>query len=293
MIGQLTVVGLGLIGGSFACSARQFCDTIVGFDQNRESLRRAKERDVIDISATSLAAAVVDAEMIFISVPMLATEEILKGIKAALWTDAEPEGLIVTDAGSVKSHFLEVARNVFGELPTCLVPGHPIAGSERHGIDAAEAGLFVGHKVILTPHDRTDVGAQGKVESMWQGAGAEVICMSATHHDELLAETSHLPHLLAYALVDTLSSEGDRLEIFKYAAGGFRDFTRIAASDPVMWSDIFHTNADAVVQILDRFIENLLGLREAIAAGDRALLKSTFERAKSARDYFTSLGESK
>jgi 3-phosphoshikimate 1-carboxyvinyltransferase len=297
MIRHIAVIGLGLIGGSFALGMRkhQACERITGFDQSAKSLQAALQLGMIDEAADSIGDAVKDADLIMLAVPVLSIEAIFTEIKSQLWTDGmcQRSDIILTDVGSVKGAVVDAARTVFGQVPASFVPAHPIAGSEKHGVNAAYADLFVDHKLIITPHESSDPVSTMRVTECWQKLGADVITMDVHHHDEVLAGTSHLPHFLAYALVDTLSSQGDSLEIFKYAAGGFRDFTRIAASDPVMWRDVFQSNGPAVLKILNRYMEDLERLRSAVEAGDTDTLIETFQRAKTARDYFTSLQNEK
>jgi prephenate dehydrogenase len=178
------------------------------------------------------------------------------------------------------------ALNAFGSVPANLVPGHPIAGSEQSGFKAATGDLYRSKRVILTPLDNTAPAALETVSAFWEAIGANVLQMSVSEHDEVLAATSHLPHLLAYALVDTLSQQGQSEDIFRYAAGGFRDFTRIASSDPEMWRDIFLVNGEATLNILDKFNDELQVLRQAMLEGDGELLMNTFIRAKKSRDKF-------
>ena len=178
-------------------------------------------------------------------------------------------------------------------MPGNFVPGHPIAGSEKHGVTAANPDLFEQHRVLLTPLAETEPAAVQTVRLLWQALGAEVTEMSPQHHDAVLAQTSHLPHLAAYALVDVLCQGGDSLEVFQYAAGGFRDFSRIAASDPTMWRDVFLTNQEPVLATLDQYIAELGALRDLVAAGDGDQLKAIFERAKAARDHFADLDEAR
>ena len=184
---------------------------------------------------------------------------------------------------------LALAENVAGKLPDNFVPGHPIAGSEKHGVAASDPQLFRNHKVILTPVDNTDCLAVDKVSRLWQQMGANVSKLSILHHDQILAQTSHLPHLLAYGLIDTLSQQGDSLEIFDYAAGGLRDFSRIAASDPTMWRDIFHSNKQPLLAVLDRYLDKLAELKLLIEADKTDDLFTLLERAKFARDHFGQL----
>jgi prephenate dehydrogenase len=193
---------------------------------------------------------------------------------------------ILTDVGSSKASVVEAAGRAFGKLPANFVPAHPIAGTEKNGVDASVAELFQQHRVIITPTETTSPSAILKIRAMWEQAGAIVTEMPIVHHDEILAATSHLPHLLAFTLVDTLASVDDKKEIFEYAAGGFRDFTRIASSDPLMWHDICVHNEAALLKILDRFNEDLGRLRQAIADKDGEYLLQVFSRAKAARDRF-------
>jgi cyclohexadieny/prephenate dehydrogenase / 3-phosphoshikimate 1-carboxyvinyltransferase len=288
--GRVAIVGLGLIGGSIAAGLgkRDLADEVVAFDLNADSLDQGLEQGIIAVAAASVAEAIADADIVVLCAPVLS----LKPLLAEVAETVSPTTLI-TDVGSVKSPIVTAAREVFGDVPAQLVPGHPIAGSERHGVSAANPDLFEQHKVILTPVSETDPRATSRITAFWQALGATVVEMQVAHHDEVLAETSHLPHLLAYALVDTLSAQGDSLEIFQYAAGGFRDFTRIAASDPVMWRDIFQANGPAVLRILDRYMSELEELRGMVESGDAEALQTVFKRAKLARDHFTSLNEKK
>jgi prephenate dehydrogenase len=193
---------------------------------------------------------------------------------------------VLSDVGSAKCSVLEAARTAFGEVPENFVPAHPIAGTEHSGVEAAVDGLFEGHRVILTPVDLTRAQATDRVREMWRSVGAEVLEMDPAHHDEVLAATSHLPHMLAYTLVDMLGRMEERVEMFRYAAGGFRDFTRIASSDPQMWHDICIANRDALVSALDRFQEDLGVAIDAIRDGDGETVKELFARAKVLRDRY-------
>lgn len=219
--------------------------------------------------------------MVVLAVPVLSIAEQLRALADVLRPD-----MVITDVASVKQAVVDVAREVLGPLPAGFVPGHPIAGSEQSGYQAATPTLFANRKVILTPLEESSADAVSLVRQMWECTGAEVLEMALARHDEVLAATSHLPHLLAYALVDTLSQQGASDEIFRYAAGGFRDFTRIASSDPVMWRDIFMTNGPATVAILDLYMEDLQRLRQALLTSDGDLLHTTFQRAKQSRDRY-------
>jgi 3-phosphoshikimate 1-carboxyvinyltransferase len=284
---RVAIIGLGLIGGSLAAGMRQqgLARTLIAWDANYLSLSTGRDLGIIDEVAADVAAATNGADLVILCVPVKAMKSVLQQI--------EPGDQIITDVGSVKTPFLEEAREVFGEVPARLIPGHPIAGSERHGVTAADPNLFARHRVILTPAGNAEADAVSRVEALWQGLGAQTIQMSAEHHDDVLAQTSHLPHLLAYALVDTLSSGGDSLEVFEYAAGGFRDFSRIAASDPTMWSDIFQANREPLLKILDRYMAELTDLRALVSAEDGDAMKEVFSRAKAARDHFSTIDRSR
>jgi prephenate dehydrogenase len=234
---------------------------------------------VADRIETSLSAAVRDADMVVLATPVGSMAEILGAIAPYL-----AKGAVVTDVGSVKGTIAAAARTALGAKLSGFVPGHPIAGTERTGVEASFSSLFVGRRVVLTPLPETSIEAVARVRAMWQAAGAEVVSMSVEHHDTVLAATSHLPHLLAYALVDMLAQLDDSREIFAFAAGGFRDFTRIASSDPVMWRDISLANRTAIADMLKKYRAEVDGLITAVAAGDGAVLQALFARAKTARD---------
>lgn len=193
---------------------------------------------------------------------------------------------IITDAGSTKSSVIEAAKSVFNAVPPNFVPGHPIAGTENSGVEASFADLYQNHRVILTPLDQTNTAAIELVSSLWESAGAQVVLMEAKHHDQVLGATSHLPHLLAFSLVNTLTTLDEKQEIFENAAGGFRDFTRIASSDPSMWQDICLANKEALIEHLDHFTQDLQQLRCALEDNNGDYLKQVFVRAKQSRDDF-------
>lgn len=283
MIKQLTIIGVGLIGGSLARALKREAavDEIVGTGRDEAHLQRALALGVIDRVEMDMAAAVRGADMVVLAAPVGATQAILSVIAPSLSSDT-----ILTDVGSTKASVVEAARAVFGELPPNFVPGHPIAGTEKSGVEASFAGLYEGRRVILTPTEKSDPAAVVAVREMWQQVGASVVETSVTHHDEVLAATSHLPHLLAFSLVDTLATMDAKQEIFEYAAGGFRDFTRIASSDPEMWHDICVHNEPALLKMLERFSTDLDKLRKAIAENDSDYLLQVFTRAKNARDQF-------
>lgn len=283
MINRLAIIGVGLIGGSLARAARRagVCREIVGGGRDEAQLRQAVEWGVIDRYDMDITAAVHDADMVVVAVPLGAMEPVLRQIAGHVRHDA-----IITDVGSAKGSVVTAVRAAFGGIPPGFVPGHPIAGTEKSGVDASFAELFDGRRVILTPLPNTAPQALAAVRALWQHAGAEVLEMDVAHHDEVLAATSHLPHVLAYALVDTLVSMDTSEEIFRFAAGGFRDFTRIVSSDPAMWRDICIANRTALLKVLERFRAELSSLAAAIEAGDGGHIVSIFSRAKAARDRY-------
>lgn len=283
---KIVIIGLGLIGGSIArgVAMRNLATAVVGVGRNEAILQQALDEGMITAWSTNIQEACVDADMVIISVPSLSVEHILEELKPII-TDC----MVITDAASVKGEVVKAAKKVFGEIPANFVPGHPIAGSEHSGYAASFAELYQGKKVILTPMENTAMSAIDKVSDLWKLLGAEVLTMSVEHHDAVLAATSHLPHLLAFALVDTLSQQGESEEIFRYAAGGFRDFTRIASSDPQMWHDIFMANSSATINVLDEYMANLNRLKKALLDHDSDELMATFTRAKKSRDRFLEL----
>lgn len=285
-ISRIAIIGLGLIGGSWVRSLRAVRPDlfVVGYDRNVDSMEQAKSLGIIDEFALTAREAVSDADLIILSVPILAVREILSEIKPAL-----NQSVILTDVGSVKGCVAKDICDVFGSPLPNFVLGHPIAGSELSGIQAADPALFKNHKIILTPLEETNPKAVRIVSELWRLAGAKVELMNIAHHDEVLAATSHLPHLLAYSLVDTLAHNHENKEIFNYAAGGFRDFTRIAASSPKMWHDIFTANKQAVLDALDLFTHDLGQLRQAVSESDSTAMMGVFTRAKVARDHFSKI----
>lgn len=281
MINKLTIIGLGLMGGSLAkaLKAQGAVGQVVATGRRAESLERGLQLGVIDSYTLDMAEAVAGADVVVIATPTLIAEKVMAEL-APLMT----ANMVVTDVASVKGNIQKAAERIFGEVPANFVLGHPIAGSEQSGVDASAVDLFVDHRVILTPLVNTSDSALSLIQSMWETCGAEVVRMDVAEHDAVLAATSHLPHVLAYTLVDALAQNGAAADIFRFAAGGFRDFTRIASSDPTMWHDIALANRDAILQGIDTFSAHLNTVRQAIASGDGDAIFATFDRAKQARD---------
>ncbi|MES2604649.1 MAG: prephenate dehydrogenase/arogenate dehydrogenase family protein [Pseudomonadota bacterium] len=280
---KIVIIGLGLIGGSVARALQRLqcgCQ-VFAVGRSAKVLEQAQSEGSIAGWSTELPTHCRDADLIILGMPVLAIEQTLHELAPLLAPHT-----VVTDVASVKGAVVDAATRVFGTVPVNFVPGHPIAGSEQSGYTASKSDLYQGRKVIVTPLAHTNTAAVALVSELWRAIGAEVLSMSVEHHDEVLAATSHLPHLLAFALVDTLSQQGTREDIFRYAAGGFRDFTRIASSDPVMWRDIFVTNADATVRILDEYTQDLQRLRDLLVHRNADELHKTFKRANASRNVF-------
>ncbi len=283
MLERLCIIGVGLIGGSIAKAARAFslARKIVGVDRSLETLQRAQQKGVIDLGCESAAEGASCADGVVIAVPVGKMQTVFKAL-APVWS----ERAFYTDAGSTKVSVIQAARAVFGKVPANFIPGHPIAGRELSGVEAASTELFQGKRVVLTPLPDTDTQVLEQVRGFWQALGAEVHLMSAAHHDHVLAATSHLPHVVAYALTHLLGRKDEQEEIFRYAASGFGDFTRIASSDPEMWADICIANAAEISAFLHQFEYELLALRELIAAKRSLELRCYFEQARAARQRF-------
>jgi len=281
LFNKVCIIGVGLIGGSLARAMRRagICQTITGTGRSAAHLERAVELGVIDSYSLDLADAARDAGLIVLATPVGATCTIMSDLAGVVGSDT-----IITDVGSTKQHLTEIARSALGSGMTNFVPGHPIAGTEHNGVEASVADLFSQHVVILTPTDETGQTMTATIRAMWERVGARVVEMTPAHHDAVLAATSHLPHLLAFVLVDSLSRMDDKHEIFEFVAGGFRDFTRIASSDPVMWRDICLENSASILVMLDKFNTDLARLTEAIRNQDAHTIMEIFRRAKAARD---------
>lgn len=282
-MGRLCIIGVGLMGGSLALALRQagYCRDIVGSSRRVSHLKEALALGVIDRYELDPRRAVAGADIVLLATPLGAMREVLAQIKDGLDPDT-----VITDVGSAKGSVVRAVQAVYGEMPAHFVPGHPIAGTEKSGVGAAFADLYRDRRVLLTPVAQTSASATERVQKMWEAAGAIVEALSVEHHDEVLAATSHLPHMLAFGLVDSLARMGDKEEIFRYAAGGFRDFTRIASSDPVMWRDICLTNREAILAMMQRYREDLAEIETAIERSDAEALLAIFSRAKAARDRF-------
>lgn len=281
MINRLAVIGVGLIGGSLSLALKQAdkVGKVVGYSRTPSVRQEALDLGVIDQSASTIAEAVKDADVIFLAVPMAAMGAVLEELAPHIKSDA-----IITDGGSAKGQLVDIARNVLGDKLSQFVPGHPIAGTEKSGPSAAFSTLYKDHRVVLTPIAETNSEALESIRAMWQATGAEVFDMEVKHHDVVLAATSHLPHVLAFNLVNMLAERDDCDEVLRYAAGGFRDFSRIASSDAVMWRDICLSNSEAILGLIQQYQQGLSMLEDAIKNQDGEKLKTVFERAKQARD---------
>jgi prephenate dehydrogenase len=277
---KIAIFGVGLIGGSFALALKKAgaVERIVGVGRTPATLMRARELGIIDAISSSVADALQDADLVLIAAPVAQTEAILASIKPHL----QP-GTVVTDAGSTKTDVVAAARSALGEKIAQFVPGHPIAGRELNGPDAAIADLYIGKKVVLTPLPENAAPDVGRVADAWRQCGAVIHQLTPEKHDGVFASVSHLPHLLAYALVDDIAKKPHADLLFQYAASGFRDFTRIAGSSPEMWRDISLANQAALLVELDAYLAQLAHLRNALAAGDGPALEAVYANAQHAR----------
>ncbi|BCX81568.1 prephenate dehydrogenase [Methylomarinovum caldicuralii] len=283
MIERLCIIGIGLIGGSVALAARAqgLCREIVAADREEEALRQAEKRGIIDRGYRDIGKAAEEADAVVIATPVGRMAAVFEALKP-VWSPRA----FYTDVGSTKASVVQAVESVFGRVPENFVPAHPISGRELSGVAAALPDLFAGKKVILTPLPHTDVHVLERVRAFWQGLGAEVHDMSVAHHDHVLAATSHLPHVIAYCLTHLLGRKDEKDEIFQYAAGGFRDFSRIAGSCPVMWADICLANRDEILKLLRQFEGELQRFDELLSRGDRQAIHDYFAEARAARQRF-------
>lgn len=281
MIKHLAIIGVGLIGGSLALALKKagLVEQVTGYSRSETARDEALALGIIDKAAETLAEAVMDADMVFVAVPMGAMPSVFEQIAPHLKPQA-----IITDGASAKQQVVDAARQTLGAQFERFVPGHPIAGTEKSGPSAAFAELYQQRRVVLTPLAETDLSVLEQVREMWQKAGADVFVMNVEHHDLVLAATSHLPHILAFNLVDMLARRDDCDEVLRYAAGGFRDFSRIASSDAVMWRDICLGNRSAILDLLQQYRSGLDHIEKAIREGNGDYLMDIFGRAKRARD---------
>jgi prephenate dehydrogenase len=290
MFNKLCIIGVGLIGGSIARAAIQqnLSKTIVGFGRQDDlpNLQTAKKLGVVDDYFLDVAEAVAGADCIIIATPVGAIESVLSLLKP-YWN----ESTIYTDVGSTKTNVISTAERVFGYVPDNLVPAHPIAGAEQSGVNAAVADLFVNKRLIITPDKATNPAAVQTLQAFWEQLGSQVVIMSANHHDAILAATSHLPHILAFALVDMLGHKDEQSEIFQYAASGFRDFTRIASSDPTMWLDICAANKNEIIPLIQQLKAELDKIESYLVNNNTEQLFNTFTYAGRARQRFLDIYE--
>ncbi|MFQ5647132.1 MAG: prephenate dehydrogenase [bacterium] len=280
MFKKIAVIGVGLIGGSFALACRKNClaETITGCGRSEENLKKGVELGVIDDYSTDVREAVKGADLIFLSTPLLAMEGLLKKIAPLLSGHT-----VLTDGGSAKAELVKLANRLFPKGN--FVGGHPIAGTEKSGVEVASDSLFEGAKSILTPTPETNPGALEKIKRLWSGIGSRVLIMDPATHDKLLAMVSHLPHVVAYALVNAVGQyEIPEVDVISLTGGGFKDFTRIASSHPVMWRDICLQNKENLLEVIEIFQEQLTALKNHIQTGNQTDLESDFARAKRLRE---------
>jgi prephenate dehydrogenase len=284
MLDKVVIFGVGLIGGSFALALKQAgaAREIVGMGRSQQALARALELGIVDSIDASVAEAMQGASLVLVAAPVAQTEAILASLLPYL-----EEGTIVTDAGSTKSDVVAAARSALGARVGQFVPGHPIAGRESNGPDAAIADLYRGKKTVITPLPENSAADVERVAAAWAACGAIVHRLTPAEHDKVFAAVSHLPHLLAFALVDDIANKPHAGLLFQYAASGFRDFTRIAASSPEMWRDITLANRDALLGELDAYLAQLTGLRAMLADSDGAAIEAVYANAQRARRQWT------
>ena len=278
---RLVVIGVGLIGGSVAAALRRAGKVrrVIGVGRGRANIARALELGVIDDAVEDIAAAVKGADAVLIAVPVQQNQRVLGAL-----ADALAPGTLVTDAGSTKQDFVAAVRRIAPRHLASVVPGHPIAGAELTGVDAASAALFDGRNVVLTPLQENEAAAVDRVETMWKACGARVSRMTPERHDRVFSAVSHLPHMLAYTLVHMIATRPDAEALFGFAASGFRDFTRIAGSSPEMWRDIALANRETLLADIEAFQQQLAELARRLRQTDGAEIERIFEAARSARN---------
>ncbi len=285
MIDTVCIIGVGLIGGSLARGLRnnRWCKKIIGIDSNRDTINSAIRLNIIDDGFANIEDCPITPDVIVIAVPVLKIEEIFKQISP--WIQ---KCKAITDVGSTKKNVLDAFDVIYADTLSehCFVPGHPIAGRECSGVEASVDDLFVDRKVILTPSSNTSSDSVAAITDMWEQVGAQVEQLDANEHDTILAATSHLPHALAFALVHCLSTQSHTPEIFRYAAGGFADFTRIASSDPIVWREICLANREELLKSIEHFDTSLQELRTSLLESDGDALQKLFGDAKNARDRY-------
>jgi prephenate dehydrogenase len=285
MIEKLCIIGVGLIGSSVARAARQagICNKVVcyGRQQDEENLQLAQQLGVVDEYFTEIAPALESADCVVIATPVGAVASVFALMKP-YWNSKA----VYTDVCSTKQSVVAAAIDVFGAVPGNFIPAHPIAGAERSGVEAGSADLFTSKRLIITPLADSDHTSQEQVSAFWEAMGAVISVMDVEHHDTVLAATSHLPHILAFALVDLLGRKDEQVEIFKYAAGGFKDFSRIASSDPTMWLDICMANKLEIIPLIQQLQAELNSIQQMLENEQHQQLFATFTYAREARQRF-------
>ena len=279
MINKITIIGIGLIGGSLARALKEknLAKTVFGYGRDRSRLEEAKKHNIIDDYSTQIEKAVNHADIIVIATPVGTFRNIFSEVKPLIVDD-----VIISDVGSTKTNIVDIAKEILGDKSQCFVPAHPIAGKEQSGFEASDGNLYIGKKVIITPIEDNSSESIQVIESMWKNVGAEVDFMSPQSHDDLLGMTSHLPHMLAFSLVNYLVDQNPSASI--YAGGGFKDFSRIASGDAVMWRDICLQNKDKIITHLRGYQSTVEELIDAIDQEERDKLELLFATAKKTRD---------
>ena len=290
MFNKICIIGVGLIGGSIALAARKkkLCSDIVGFGrlEDNKNLDLAQAKGIIDHHYFDIKSAVQGADCVVIATPVGVIEDIFIQLKDH-WSDSA----VYSDVGSTKVNVVEAVEKVFGFMPENFVPTHPIAGAEQSGAEAAIDSLFDKKRLIITPTLETSQQSLSKMQQFWEMLGASISIMDVEHHDHVLAATSHLPHILAFSLVDLLGKKDEKNEIFKFAAGGFKDFTRIASSDPSMWRDICLANKNEITQLIQQLQNELEKISKMLENDESQMLFDTFDNARKARQRFLNLFE--